>query len=217
MKSTVKRALKKIIIKNRYKCAEIKETDNIDLKSKFGTGTTIYKGCTVFVSDIGDYTYVAEKAVICNATIGKFCSIGPAVRIGLGRHPASKFVSTHPAFFSTRKQAGISFVEEDVYEESLPIFIGNDVWIGANAMIMDGISIADGAIVAAGAVVTKDVLPYTIVGGMPAKLISKRFNEQQINHLLNIKWWEKDIEWIKENSQLMQDIDKFVYKNQREL
>lgn len=87
--------------------------------------------------------------------------------------------------------------------------IGNDVWIGANALIVDNITIGDGAIVAAGAIVTKNVEPYMIVGGMPATPIKKRFSDEQIEKLLRIKWWDKNLEWLKANHRLFHDPEKF--------
>ena len=88
--------------------------------------------------------------------------------------------------------------------------IGNDVWIGLNATILDGVTIGDGAIVAAGAVVTKDVPPYAVVGGVPAKIIKYRFTESQIDFLLKFRWWEKDRKWIQQNYKRFQDIESFI-------
>ena len=95
-----------------------------------------------FVSNcrIGRFTYVAEQTKITHADIGQFCSIGPGCRIGLGMHPARGFVSTSPVFFSTAGQTGSTFVTEDRFRESSRIVIGNDVWIGANATIVDGVA-----------------------------------------------------------------------------
>ena len=97
------------------------------------------------------------------------------------------------------------------YPEVKLIIKGNDVWIGSRATILGGVTIGHGAIIAAGAVVTKDVPPYAIVGGVPAKVIKYRFNEQQIEKLLSNPWWDKPIRWIKEHSQEFKDIE--VYCN----
>jgi acetyltransferase-like isoleucine patch superfamily enzyme len=86
------------------------------------------------------------------------------------------------------------------------VTIGNDVWLGANVIVLDNITIADGAIVAANSVVTKDVPPYAIVGGTPAKLIKYRFDEADIAFLLEYQWWDKDINWLRENLSLFHDI-----------
>lgn len=177
-------------------------------RCKFGKYTTIYDHVICKNTELGDFTYIAPGTKINNAKIGKFCSIGPDCKIGLGKHPATTFVSTHPIFFSTSKQAQISFVKENKYKEAEPIEIGNDVWIGANVMIMDGVTIGDGAIIAAGAVVTKGVPAYAIVCGVPAKVIKYRFNNNDIGFLQDYQWYMNDPVWLQENVELFHDIKK---------
>lgn len=160
---------------------------------------------------IGKCTYIASSSKVQYCEIGRFCSIGPEVKIGLGKHPTSKFVSTFPAFYSPNfKIAFIKSGNNSIFQEFGSIKIGNDVWIGARVLILDGITIGDGAIIGAGAVVTKDVEPYSIVVGIPAKKVRKRFSEDQISFLLKFRWWDKDDEWFKAHSYLFDDIDKFV-------
>ena len=86
--------------------------------------------------------------------------------------------------------------------------IGNDVWIGHSAKILEGVTIGDGAIIATGAVVAEDVSPYSIVGGVPAKKIKNRFSDEDIEFLMNLKWWEKDLDWIKKYAAYFESIDK---------
>jgi len=181
-------------------------------QSKLGKYVTVYEKANINQCEIGDYTYIAGQSTLLNTCVGKFCSIGPGVRCGLGRHPVD-YVSTHPIFFSTSKQAQISFADRSYFDEFLPIKIGNDVWIGANAIILDGVSIADGAIVAAGSVVCKDVPAYSVVGGVPAKIIKYRFPEKQIEFLIKFKWWEKSHKWIEENWNLWHNIKQFIEAN----
>lgn len=112
-------------------------------------------------------------------------------------------------FYSTSKQCGVTFATENVFKEYLiPLKIGNDVWIQQNVFICGGIEIADGAVVMAGAVVTKDVPPYAVVGGIPAKVIKYRYDDETIKFLLRIQWWNNKVEWFKKNWYLINNIEK---------
>ena len=181
--------------------------------SIFEGNNVLYDGVRFWYSTLGEYSYIAKNSQISRTNIGKFCAIGPNVMIGLGTHPTSQFVSIHPAFYSTLKQASVTFVSSNLFKEQSKITIGNDVWIGANVLIADGVEIANGAIVAAGAIVTKNIGAYEIVGGVPAKIIRKRFTESQIDFLLKFQWWNKDKNWLKKNSNAMKDIESFIAFN----
>ncbi|MEF8733556.1 MAG: CatB-related O-acetyltransferase [Candidatus Accumulibacter meliphilus] len=150
----------------------------------------IYREARLLNTALGRMTYVAEGARLGHCKVGSFSSIGPNSQIGgLGKHP-THFLSTHPAFYSTHGQAGRTYALEDVIDELPLTILGNDVWIGASVIILDGCSVGDGSIVAAGAVVSKDVPPYTIVGGVPATLIRTRFSDEVISELLAWQWWD---------------------------
>lgn len=149
----------------------------------------LYRRSYLRSTALGRMTYVAEASRIGFADIGSFSSIGPDVLLGgLGIHPVDK-LSTHPAFYSLRLQAGITFARQNSVLELPRTRIGNDVWIGAGSIVLDGIEIGDGSIIAAGTVVTKPVPPYAVVGGVPAKVIRYRFDEPTIAALLNWRWW----------------------------
>jgi len=160
--------------------------------NKIGSHTNITN------SKIGRFSYVADYGLVNNTSIGRYCSIGANFKVGLGGHPLN-FPSTSPAFYknslfvASPPDTSANFVE---YKHTN---IGNDVWIGANVFINDGITIGDGAVVGAGAVVTADVAPYAIVGGIPAKLIRYRFDNDIIANLIALHWWDRDTEWIKAN------------------
>lgn len=175
-------------------------------ESKFGIFNKIGHNTYLYKTSYGDYTYSSINVTIMNCEIGKFCSIAQGVCIGLGRHPLTDFVSTHPSFYSTHKQCGFSFSDAQYYDEMGFVAIGNDVWIGANSIILDDVKIGNGAVIAANSVVNQDVPAYAIVGGTPAKIIKYRFSDEDVNFLENLHWWDKDAEWLKENFKLMHNI-----------
>jgi acetyltransferase-like isoleucine patch superfamily enzyme len=181
-------------------------------KVTFGSYNVISKNVKISNSKLGDFTYISDSSVILESDIGKFCSIGPNVRIAPGIHPTKKFVSTHPATFLKNHYIK-SFSKNDYFQFHKRVTIGNDVWIGANVLIIDGVKIGDGAVIAANSVVTRDVLPYEIVGGVPAKNIRFRFNETQIKKLLHFEWWNKPYSWLDEFSERFIDVDKFINNN----
>lgn len=158
----------------------------------------IASSSTALDSIIGNYTYIAPDTRIQSAIIGKFCSIGPNNVIGYGEHPI-KYLSTSPMFYHTGNIFGKTFADDEKFERYQQITIGNDVWVGANVYIKNAVVIGDGSVIAAGAVVVKDVPPYAIVGGVPAKIIKYRFPEDIIHALLVIKWWEWSDEELKKN------------------
>jgi acetyltransferase-like isoleucine patch superfamily enzyme len=130
--------------------------------------------------------------------------------IALGKHPTHTFVSTHPSLYSNPSNCLKNFFNVDHYAPERHVTIGNDVWICANVVISDGVKIGDGAIIGANSVVVRDVEPYTIVGGNPAHPIRKRFEQEEIDYLLNLKWWDKSLEWIEQNCQSFLDIKDFT-------
>ena len=143
------------------------------------------------VKTCGKHSYISRDSSINreDTVIGSFCSISDGVRIGLAQHP-TEFFSTSSYFYDENNVLDRDFDK--------PCIIGNDVWIGSDVLIMGGINIGDGAVLAAGAVVTRDVPPYAIVGGVPAKVLRYRFDEETIKELLELKWWDLPDETIKQ-------------------
>lgn len=214
----IKQSLLKSWFRYKYENLNLSGTCVLNKKDAFEGFNAVFEKTEFTNSFIGYGSYIANNSVIRKTKIGKFCAIGDNVRTYLGLHPADTYVSIHPAFFSPAKQAGFTFVKKAVFKEhryvdkenKYVVEIGNDVWIGNNVMIMDGITISHGAIVAAGAVVTKNVPPYAVVGGVPAKLMKYRVTEDQIDFLLKLNWWDKEVSWLKKNAHLFADVNSFI-------
>lgn len=137
---------------------------------------------------VGEYSYISEFSHLSqHTTIGRYCGIGNLCTIGAQPH-AKDELTTYP----------IGHLVEAEKPPVLPTIIGNDVWIGANAVVLAGVTVGDGAIIGAGAVVTKNVEPYAIVAGNPAKLLRYRFPEDVRNALLETFWWTLPIDLVKE-------------------
>lgn len=171
---------------------------------------------------LGSWSYIGDSCFI-SAKIGKFCSISSSVRVLTGRHAyKAPYVSTSPLFYSIQNPFNTILVKRQLFDEyeyadkdnKIPVIIGNDVWIGYGVSIIEGVTIADGAVILANATVTKYVPPYAIVGGVPAKIVGYRYEDDVIKKLLDIRWWENDIEWIKKNIDSMSDINNLLHNYQ---
>ena len=184
---------------------------NADFSNAIGYHSKLYAPYHINDCLISDYTYISYNSWISNTKIGKFCSIGPNLVCGWGIHPTNG-ISTSPSFYSTKAPNNVSFTKEDKIEERKPITIGNDVFIGANVTILDGVTIGDGAIIGAGAVVSKDIPPYAIAVGCPIEIKKNRFNEEQIDALKKIEWWNYDDDKLKDVEKYFFNVDAFIKK-----
>ena len=169
------------------------------VNSKFGDKSYVSKHAFVSNSIIGDYSSIGRNTTIINTDLGKYCSISWNVTIGATQHPFDS-ISSHA--FTYIKRFGFVDGDKRIVKRT---FVGNDVWFGANSIVMPGIKIGNGAVIGAGAIVTKDVPDYAIVVGNPAKTIRFRFSEEQIEELLKSEWWNLDYEIIKQNIDLWKE------------
>ena len=222
----IRRITKYLLLKLRYhSLCKFKISTNISIRSTFERKSQIHP-YTTFHGHLGFGSYIGEYCSL-SAEIGKFTSIAPHVRSNCGTHPYKEpYVTTSPCFFSlnpNKQQCGstfatkLNFKELRYYneEKKIGVKIGSDCWVGEGVFIVGGVEISDGAIVLAHAVVTKNVPPYAIVGGVPAKIIEYRYDKETIEFLLKIKWWNNPTKWLKDNWEILSDINilKSYYKD----
>lgn len=213
----VKQVVKNIILYLKWhRKLRFSFSDNISRESTFEGMNRIYPH-TIFHGRLGFGSYIGHQCEI-SGRIGKFTCIAPNVKCNPGIHPlTSPYASIAPCFYSNNgTQNGSTFAKKQMFEEysyvdkerKYALEIGNDVWIGQNVFLIGGIHVGDGAVILAGAVVTKDVPAYAIVGGVPAKIVKYRYDDETIEFFLNIKWWNNSGEWYKEHWELLCDIEK---------
>ena len=218
MSQFVRRVIKYILNKYRIrKFLRYPVSSEISLSSSFEGANSIGKNC-LFNGSMGYGTYMGDNNSM-TARIGRFTSIGHNCKVFTGRHPYSyPYVSTSPVFYSIKKQCGVSFANKQIFAyehefadnvNKLHIEIGNDCWIQSDVRFVSGVKVSDGAVVLSGAVVTKDVPPYAIVGGVPAKVLKYRYSAEDMKMLLEAKWWNRELSWIKNNWFAFNDIDLF--------
>jgi phosphonate metabolism protein (transferase hexapeptide repeat family) len=182
------------------------------IKSTLGAWTEVMRGCSVIESVLGDYSYLAGDNQVIYSTIGKFCSVASGVRLNPGNHPMQRVTQHH----MTYRRAAYGFGDNDAaffdWRRAHLVTIGHDVWIGHNAVVMPGVTIGTGAVIGSGAVVTRDVAPYQIVVGVPARPLRFRFRPEVITGLLRSAWWDWPHEVLAERLPELDDAERFAEK-----
>ena len=207
---TLRKAISRWRLRQRFPQSVIHTGATADHLSTLGDFSVLFRDVTLMQTHLGAYSYVQSGSVICNAEIGKFCSIAGGVNIGLGAHP-THMVSTNPVFYDNSQPLPRFLIDRRIFTETLPrTIIGADVWIGQGVMIKAGIQIGVGAVIGAGAIVTKDVAPYVIAAGNPCGPIRLRFPEDIYQKLLDSRWWELSEVRLKELAPLFSDIESFL-------
>ena len=158
------------------------------LNSKIDKTAKIYSGTEFYDSSIGRYSYIGYNSEVHSCDIGAFCSIANQLIVGGAKHPLN-WVSTSPVFYNVGGGTGRHLGNQEI-DPLKRTTIGNDVWIGSRVTIIQGLNIGTGAVIGTGSIVTKDVPPYAVVAGSPARIIKYRFDEDTIQKLLNSNWWK---------------------------
>jgi hypothetical protein len=159
--------------------------------SDLGAWTRVGREVRMSESEFGDYSYVVRYGSMSNATVGKFCSVASFVRLNPGNHPTNRTTQHHMTY--RRERYGLDDADDEAvfeWRREHPVEVGHDVWIGHGATVLPGVTVGNGAVVGAGAVVTRDVEPYTVVAGVPAEPIDRRFPPALAAELERVAWWD---------------------------
>jgi phosphonate metabolism protein (transferase hexapeptide repeat family) len=181
--------------------------------STLGAWTDLGPRTTIVESTFGDYSYTAGDVQIIYSEVGKFCSIASHARLNPGNHPMDRVTQHHLTY--RRVHYGLGETDDDTFfdwRRADKVVVGHDVWIGHGALLMPGVTVGTGAVIGAGAVVTRDVEPYTVAVGVPARPLRRRFSQEDAEALLAIAWWDWPREILEERLPDLNDLPTFLKK-----
>lgn len=193
----------------RLACKAIKKLRLVSIKgSHIHPTSKLESGTSFYASTMGRHSFCGYDCDVYCADIGSFTSIANGVVLGGGRHPM-EWVGMSPVFYKGRDSVKAKF-STHARQPAARVVIGHDVWIGRSAIVLPGVRIGDGAVVGAGAVVTKDVAPYAIVAGNPARLIRFRFDATTVDRLQAVRWWDQDEAALRRLGPYVRDVHRFL-------
>ena len=189
--------------------------DAVLTNTRLGVWTEIGERCTLENASFGDYAYCMADCIIQNTEVGKFANIAAMVRLGPTSHPLDRPTLHH---FTYRRMAyGFAATDDEAFfaaRATRVLNIGHDTWIGHGAIVMPGLTVGNGAVIGAGSVVTRDVEPWTIVAGNPARLIRRRFSPEVAEAMERIRWWDWSHDELQQRLEdFMGGIDVFINKH----
>lgn len=179
-------------------------------ESDLGDWTEIRAGTRINRSSIDDYTYLMERVQCDFATVGKFGNVASDVRLGPTNHPIHRPTAHHFTYRAEMYDLGANDDWVFDWRADQPVELGHDVWLGHGATVLPDVTVGNGAVVAAGAVVTEDVPPYTIVGGVPAERIGRRFPRETAARIAATEWWHWDHDTLRDRLDAFRDLDTFL-------
>ena len=179
-------------------------------KSELGDWTEVRSGARLNQSELGDYSYLMERVQLDFTTIGKFGNVASDARLGPTNHPIDRPSAHHFTYRAEMYELGADDSSIFEWRADQPVEIGHDIWIGHGAIVLPGVTIGNGAVVGAGAVVAEDVEPYTVVAGVPAEPVRRRFDPETAARIEATEWWDWDHETLADRLAAFRDLDTFL-------